>query len=33
MKIDLAKYEIWFITGSQYLYGQETLKVTIHSFS
>ncbi|HEY5139710.1 MAG TPA: L-arabinose isomerase, partial [Methylococcales bacterium] len=26
MKIDLAKYEIWFITGSQHLYGPETLK-------
>ena len=26
MKIDLFKYEIWFITGSQHLYGHETLK-------
>ncbi|MFA6175170.1 MAG: L-arabinose isomerase [Phycisphaerae bacterium] len=26
MKIDLAKYEVWFITGSQHLYGPETLK-------
>jgi len=30
--IDLEKYEIWFITGSQNLYGDETLKqVVIHS--
>jgi L-arabinose isomerase len=26
MKIDLSKYEVWFITGSQHLYGSETLK-------
>jgi len=26
MKIDLSKYEIWFITGSQHLYGTDTLK-------
>lgn len=24
--IDLSQYEVWFITGSQYLYGEETLK-------
>ena len=24
--IDLKKYEVWFITGSQHLYGNETLK-------
>ena len=24
--IDLTKYEVWFITGSQHLYGEETLK-------
>ena len=24
--IDLSKYEFWFLTGSQYLYGEETLK-------
>ena len=24
--MDLKKYEIWFITGSQHLYGEETLK-------
>ena len=24
--IDLGKYEVWFITGSQHLYGEETLK-------
>ena len=24
--IDLSKYEIWFLTGSQHLYGDETLK-------
>jgi L-arabinose isomerase len=24
--IDLGKYEIWFLTGSQHLYGAETLK-------
>lgn len=26
MKIDLTKYEVWFITGSQHLYGPETLQ-------
>jgi L-arabinose isomerase len=25
-KIDLKKYEFWFIVGSQDLYGDETLK-------
>ena len=25
--IDLSKYEFWFLTGSQYLYGEETLGV------
>ncbi len=30
--IDLKKYEIWFVTGSQHLYGEETLnKVAQHS--
>ncbi|GAB3689480.1 L-arabinose isomerase [Spirosoma flavus] len=30
--IDLKQYEIWFITGSQHLYGEETLKqVDAHS--
>ena len=24
--MDLSKYEFWFLTGSQYLYGEETLK-------
>lgn len=24
--IDLAKYEVWFVTGSQHLYGPETLQ-------
>jgi L-arabinose isomerase len=24
--IDLKQYEVWFVTGSQYLYGPETLK-------
>ena len=24
--IDLKKYEVWFVTGSQHLYGNETLK-------
>ena len=24
--IDLKQYEIWFLTGSQHLYGPETLK-------
>ena len=24
--IDLKKLEVWFITGSQHLYGEETLK-------
>ena len=32
MKIDLSKNEAWFVTGSQHLYGQETLdKVAEHS--
>ena len=32
MKINLKKYEIWFVTGSQHLYGPETLKaVAKHS--
>ncbi len=26
MDIDLKKYEVWFVTGSQHLYGPETLK-------
>lgn len=25
--INLKKYEVWFVTGSQHLYGEETLKV------
>jgi L-arabinose isomerase len=30
--IDLKKFEVWFITGSQHLYGEETLKqVAEHS--
>jgi len=30
--IDLKQYEVWFVTGSQHLYGPETLeKVTEHS--
>lgn len=30
--LDLKKYEIWFVTGSQHLYGDETLKqVASHS--
>ena len=30
--IDLKKFEVWFVTGSQHLYGQETLdKVAAHS--
>ena len=24
--IDLKKFEVWFVTGSQHLYGEETLK-------
>lgn len=32
MKIDFNNYEVWFITGSQHLYGDETLKqVAEHS--
>jgi L-arabinose isomerase len=32
MKIDLARLEVWFVTGSQNLYGPETLKqVAAHS--
>jgi L-arabinose isomerase len=30
--IDIGKYEVWFLTGSQHLYGEETLKqVAEHS--
>ena len=30
--IDLTQYEIWFVTGSQHLYGPETLEqVAAHS--
>jgi L-arabinose isomerase len=30
--IDLTKFEIWFVTGSQHLYGPETLEtVAVHS--
>ena len=30
--VDLKKYEVWFVTGSQHLYGEETLKqVAEHS--
>lgn len=30
--LDLKKYEVWFVTGSQDLYGEETLKqVALHS--
>jgi L-arabinose isomerase len=30
--IDLRKFEVWFVTGSQFLYGEETLKqVAAHS--
>ena len=30
--INLKEYEVWFITGSQHLYGEETLKqVASHS--
>ncbi|MDQ2658555.1 MAG: L-arabinose isomerase [Bacteroidota bacterium] len=30
--IDLKKLEVWFVTGSQFLYGEETLKqVAVHS--
>jgi L-arabinose isomerase len=32
MKIDLSQYEVWFVTGSQHLYGPETLEqVAAHS--
>ncbi|MGA9591074.1 MAG: hypothetical protein WBV11_14690, partial [Salegentibacter sp.] len=26
MKLDIENKEIWFVTGSQHLYGEETLK-------
>ena len=30
--IDISKKEIWFVVGSQNLYGEETLKqVAVHS--
>jgi L-arabinose isomerase len=30
--LDLKKLEVWFVTGSQHLYGKETLeKVAEHS--
>lgn len=32
MMIDLKQYEIWFVTGSQHLYGPKTLEqVAVHS--
>ena len=32
MNIDLNKLEVWFVTGSQDLYGEETLKqVALHA--
>ncbi|MFO1515188.1 MAG: hypothetical protein U1F83_20185 [Verrucomicrobiota bacterium] len=32
MKINLKQFEVWFVTGSQHLYGPETLKaVAKHS--
>jgi L-arabinose isomerase len=32
MKLSLEQYEVWFVTGSQHLYGEETLKqVAEHS--
>ncbi len=32
MKTDLKQFEVWFVTGSQHLYGEETLKqVAEHS--
>src|ERR1043165_4641396 len=32
MSINLKQYEVWFVTGSQHLYGPETLKaVAVHS--
>jgi L-arabinose isomerase len=32
MKTNLNQYEVWFVTGSQHLYGEETLKqVAVHS--
>jgi len=32
MSINLKQYEVWFVTGSQHLYGPETLKaVAKHS--
>jgi len=32
MSINLKQYEVWFVTGSQHLYGPETLKkVAEHS--
>jgi len=30
--INLKKFEVWFVTGSQHLYGEETLRqVAVHS--
>ena len=30
--INLNKYEVWFVTGNQHLYGEETIRqVEIHS--
>src|SRR5436190_19698785 len=30
--VNLKKFEVWFVTGSQHLYGEETLKqVAVHS--
>ncbi|MEM9859731.1 MAG: L-arabinose isomerase, partial [Bacteroidota bacterium] len=30
MQTDLKKYEVWLVTGSQHLYGEETLKNVAH---
>ena len=28
--IDLKGYEVWFVTGSQHLYGPKTLRRSLH---
>ncbi|MFO0788441.1 MAG: L-arabinose isomerase [Pirellulales bacterium] len=29
-KVDLRQFEVWFITGSQHLYGKQTLEIVAH---
>ena len=31
--IDLKQYEVWFVTGSQHLYGPKTLETGCRTFA